>query len=120
MPSEDPGPGQMNAIQARKHITTLRKARPDIVIGIRWRPTQRGVPGNEKADEWARLAAEETGACEVGWMRFSDRCSRRQMPYPGPLHASREISEAKALGGGPDDWQEVAADQVVAGWDSNG
>jgi len=34
MASEDPGPGQMYAIQARKHIATLRKARMNIVIEI--------------------------------------------------------------------------------------
>jgi ribonuclease HI len=36
MASEDPGPGQMYAIQARRHIAALRKARPEITIDIRW------------------------------------------------------------------------------------
>jgi hypothetical protein len=36
MASEDPGPGQMYAIQDRRHIPNLRRARPDIVIDIRW------------------------------------------------------------------------------------
>jgi ribonuclease HI len=37
----------------------LWRACPDIVIEIRWCPTQKGVTGNEKADEWAILVAEE-------------------------------------------------------------
>jgi len=59
MASEEPGPGQMYATQARKHIATLRRAGLDITIEIRWCPAHKGVPGNEKADEWAKLAAEE-------------------------------------------------------------
>jgi ribonuclease HI len=49
--SEEPGPGQMYVIQARKYIATLRRARPDITIKIRWSLAYKGVPGNEKADE---------------------------------------------------------------------
>ena len=51
MASDEPGPGQQYALQARKHIATLRRARPGIVIEIRWRPAHRGVVGNEKPDE---------------------------------------------------------------------
>jgi len=68
MASEEPGPGQMYALQARKHIAVLRRARPDITIEIRWRPAHKGVPGNEKADEWAKLAAEEPDARGVEWL----------------------------------------------------
>jgi hypothetical protein len=55
---DEPGPGQMYAIQARKHIATLRRGRPDITIEIRWCPVHKGVPGNKKADGWAKFAAE--------------------------------------------------------------
>jgi ribonuclease HI len=60
--SEEPGPGQKYAIQATKCIASLRRARPDIIIGNWWCPAHQGVVGNERAAEWARLAAEELDA----------------------------------------------------------
>jgi ribonuclease HI len=56
--SEEPGLGQLYAIQARRRIAELRRARPDITIEIRWCLAHKGVPGNEKADGWAKLAAD--------------------------------------------------------------
>ena len=50
----------------------LRKARPGITIEIRWCPAHKGVAGNEKADEWAELAAEEPDARGVEWPSYSD------------------------------------------------
>jgi ribonuclease HI len=83
MVSEDPGPGQKYAILARRHIVTLRKVRPDITIEIRWCPAHKGVPGNEKADEWAKLAAASPNARGVERL-------------PGSLaHLKREISGKK-------------------------
>jgi len=58
MASDDPGPGQQYALQARKRVAMLCRARPGIVIEIRWCPAHKGVAGNEKADEWAKTAAE--------------------------------------------------------------
>jgi len=61
MASDEPGPGQQYALQAWKHIATLHRARPGIVIEIRWWPAHKGVVGTEKADEWAKVAAEQAG-----------------------------------------------------------
>ena len=95
MTPKEPGPGQMYALQARKHIAVLRKARPDI-IEIRWCPAHKGVTGNEKADEWTKLAAEEPDARGVEWLRYSDRAEARVMPFPRSLtHLKREIFEKK-------------------------
>jgi len=93
--SEETGPGQKYAIEARRHIATLRRAHPGIVIEIRWCPAHKGVPGNEKADEWAKLAAEEPNARGVEWLQNQDG-SPRSMPLPRSLaHLKREISEKK-------------------------
>jgi hypothetical protein len=98
MASEEPGPGQIYAIQARKHIAMLRRARPDITIEIRWCPAHKGIPGNEKADEWAKLAAEKPEAHGVEWKQYSDRFGRRLIPLPRSLaHLKREISHKKWL-----------------------
>jgi len=45
MASDEPGPGQKYALQARRHIAALRKARPGITIEIRWCPAHKGVAG---------------------------------------------------------------------------
>jgi len=86
MAPEEPGPGQQYAIQARKHIAALRRARLGVTIEIRWCPAHKGIAGNEKADEWAKIAAEKPGT--------------RGVENPGPLPRSlanlkREISEKK-------------------------
>jgi len=73
MASEVPGPGHTYTLQARKHIAALRRTRPDITVEMRWRPAHKGVPGNEKADEWAKLAAEKPDARGVECLGYSDR-----------------------------------------------
>jgi len=87
--SEDPGPGQKYAILARRHIAALRRARPDITIEIRWCPAHKGVQGNEKADEWAKLAAENPEA------RGVERPQGRAGLARSLAHIKREISTKK-------------------------
>jgi len=99
MASDEPGPGQKCALEARKNITALRRVVPDIVIEIRWCPAHEGVEGNEKADEWAKLAAEEPDARGVEgleWFTYWDRPEERSMPLPRSLaNIKREITEKK-------------------------
>jgi len=96
MASEEPGPGQMYALQVREHIAVLRRARPDITIKICWRPAHKGVPENEKADEWAKLAAQEPDAEVVELLGYSDWTEARAMPLPrAQEHLKRVILEKK-------------------------
>jgi len=96
MASDEPGPGQKYALEARKHIAELRRARPGIIIEIRWCPAHKGVEGNEKADEWAKIAAEEPDTRGVEWLSYSDRTEVRPMPLPRSLaNLKREITDKK-------------------------
>jgi len=98
MASDEPGPGQQYALQVRKHIATLRRARPELVIEIRWCPAHKGVAGNKKADEWAKIAAEDPDTRGVEWLRYScgGRTEVRAKPLPHSLaNLKREMSEKK-------------------------
>jgi len=96
MASDEPGPGQQYVIQARMHIAALRRARPGITIEIQWCPAHKGIAGNEKADEWAKIAAEEPDTRGVEWLSYSDRTEVRAMPLTRSLaNLKREISEKK-------------------------
>ena len=98
MASDEPGPGQQYAIQARKHLAALRRSRPGITIEIWWCPAHKGVAGNEKADEWAKIAAEEPDTRGMEWLSYDygGRTEGRAMPLPRSLaNLKREISEKK-------------------------
>ena len=74
----------------------FRRARPDITIEIRWLPAPKGVQRNEKAEEWANLAAEEPDARGVEWPSYTDRPGARAMPLRRSLtHLKQEITEKK-------------------------
>jgi hypothetical protein len=81
--SEEPGTGQIQyTLQARKDVATRWRARSDILIEIRWYSAHKGVPGNEKADELAKLAAKEPDARGVEWVEYPNRMEARAMPLP--------------------------------------
>ena len=76
------------------HNLGYRRAAPDITIEIRWCPAHEGVEGNEKADEWAKLAADEPDTQGVEGWTYSDR--PEETPLPKSLaNIRREISEKK-------------------------
>ena len=95
MASDEPGPGQRYALQARKHISTLRRARPGIVIELRWCPAHKGAAGTEKADEWAKIAAGEPNTRRVEWLSSLGRTDVRASLPRSLANLKREISEKK-------------------------
>ena len=82
MASEELGPNQVYALQANEYIAVMRRARPDITNEIRRCPPHKGVTGNEKADEWAKLAAEEPDAQGVEQRGYLDQAEARTTPLP--------------------------------------
>jgi len=69
---------------------------PGITMEIRWCPAHKGIAGNEKADEWAKITAEEPDTHGMEWLNYSDRTEVRAMPLPRSLaNLKREISEKK-------------------------
>ena len=83
MTSDEPGPGQKYALEARRHIATLRAKGPNVKVEIRWCPSHLGIEGNDIADEWAKLAAYEPDAHGVEW--FSTTPGRHgQQVFPLP------------------------------------
>jgi len=62
MGSDEPGPSQWYALEVRKHMATIHRRRPGVTIEFRQCPAHKGVLWNEKADEWAKLAADEPDA----------------------------------------------------------
>jgi len=105
MASDEPSPGQQYALHARKYIAALRRAWPGITIEIRWCPAHKGIAGNEKAIELARIAAEKPETCGVEWLIYSDRPEARAMPLPRSLanfkrEISKEWAEAQKWAGG--------------------
>jgi len=88
MTSDEPGP----------HITALRAKEPNIQIEIRWCPSQQGIEGNETADEWAKLAADEPDALGVERLSTTDpdgKVTKRYFPLARSLAKYREVSQSR-------------------------
>jgi len=82
---DEPGPGQKSALKARRHIATLWTKEPNVKVEIRWCPSHQRIEGNEIADEWAKLAADEPDAHRVEWFSTTNpdgTVSERVFPLP--------------------------------------
>jgi hypothetical protein len=77
-----------------RHIAAVGRAQLDSIVGIRWCLACKGVPGDGRADEWAKPAAEPPDSHRVKWQRYADRFGGRPMPFSRCLaHLKREVSE---------------------------
>jgi ribonuclease HI len=97
MSTDEPGPGQKYALEARQHIAALRTAMPDITIEIRWCPAHEGVEGNEQADKWAKLAADEPDTPGVEW---PEEARPRSLANIKREIAEKKWAEAREWAGG--------------------
>jgi len=61
--SNAPGPGQRYAIAIAQQAHDLWKKRK-VSVQFRWVPSHVGTAGNEKADEWAKMAARNERGSE--------------------------------------------------------
>jgi len=104
MASESLAPTKNTRSRQGNTSPQLRRARPGITIEIRWCPADKGVAGNEKADEWAKLAAEEPDTVGVEWLRYLNRDKAR--------NASPTISCTSQVGG----HEEEVGGGTTMGW----
>ena len=97
MTTDEPGPGQQYALEARRHIAALRVMEPNAQIEIRWCPSH-GIEGNEMADEWVKLAADEPDAHGVEWFSTTvpdGTVRERVFPLPQSLANVSEGSPSR-------------------------
>jgi len=88
MTSDDPGPGQKYALEARRYITALHAKEPNAKIEIWWCPSHQRIEGNEVTGGWAKLAADEPGAHGVEWFSTTNpdgSVSERKISLPRSL-----------------------------------
>jgi len=99
MTSDDPGPGQKYTLEARRHTAALRAKETNVKIEIRWCPSHQGIEGNDVADGWTKLAADEPDAHGVEWFSTTNPdglVSERKFPLPRSLaNVKRGFSEQK-------------------------
>jgi len=84
-----PGPGVHDPGKETYRRIEEGQARPGIIIAIWWCPAHKGVPGDEKADEVAKLAAGEPDAHWVEWLRYPNWTRQWQVaPRGWPLDST--------------------------------
>jgi len=62
-------------------------------VEIRWCPAHEGIAANENADEWAKVAADQSHEHGVEWLTIDNR--PRRMPPVSLEHPSRQVAEKK-------------------------
>ncbi|KAI5853747.1 hypothetical protein BZA05DRAFT_394570 [Tricharina praecox] len=93
MSHDNPGPGQKWARQA---VESRRKLGRETIVEVRWCPSHKGIPGNEKADEWAKHATERPGSRDIEWPRKTTYGGSRKGPEPRSLASLKmEATEKK-------------------------
>jgi len=88
MQTLDVGPEQIYALQARRILAEI-----DCPVEIRWCPAHEVITGNEKADEWAKVAAGQPETHGVEWLTVDNR--PRRMPPVSLACLSRQVAEKK-------------------------
>jgi len=103
MGSEELGPSQMHALQARRHSWALWRARPDIAIksvSVQRIRVSQGTrrPASGPRSRWR----SQTPVGWNGYMGYSDRTEVRAMPFPRspPTSSERSPAEARQWAGG--------------------
>lgn len=63
-------------------------------IELQWCTAHKGVPGNEKTDEWAKLPADKPDPHGVEYLGCGGRYGRRCPPPRSLTHLKRSITDA--------------------------
>ena len=100
MASYEPGRGRSAPPEARRHIATLRAKEPNVKVEIRWCLCYQGIEGNEIADEWANLAADEPDAHGLNGFRPQTRTARSARESSRSRGPSPTSSEGSPKGDG--------------------
>ena len=99
--TDEPGPSQVRALEARKHTATLHQRGSAVTIELRWCPAHKGCPGTRRqtsGPSWRRASPPPTGVESLG---HGDRHEKRRLPPRSLAHLKRSITETK--------WKEAKA-----------
>jgi len=102
MTSDEPGPGQKYALEAKQHIATLRAKEPNVKVEIRWCRSHQGFEGNEIADNGPSSRQTNRMPTGVEWFSTTNldgTVSERVFPLPRSFaNVKRGFSERRWQG----------------------